>query len=55
MKDLDRAVKHGWRRAWWAIHEPYFASLLPRGDFQAMMSEVERSNQVLAKNITARQ
>jgi TolB-like protein/DNA-binding winged helix-turn-helix (wHTH) protein/Tfp pilus assembly protein PilF len=55
MKDLDKAVKHGWRRAWWATHEPYFASLLPRGDFQALMSEVERSNQLLAKNITARQ
>jgi transcriptional activator of cad operon len=55
MKELDKAVKHGWRRAWWATHEPYLASLLPRGDFHALMSEVERSNDLLAKNINARQ
>jgi transcriptional activator of cad operon len=51
MMDLDKAVKHGWRRAWWAIHEPYLASLRPRGDFQALMAGVERSNDRLAKNL----
>ena len=55
MRDLDQAVKHGWRRAWWATHEPYLASLRPRNDFQALMAQVERSNDRLAKNLNADQ
>jgi transcriptional activator of cad operon len=53
MRELDKAVKRGWRRAWWASHEPYLASLRPRGDFQALMSEVDRSNNRLAESINA--
>ena len=51
MQDLKRAAKLGWRRAWWAMHEPYFASLWPRGDFQALMNEVSRSNDRLKETI----
>lgn len=53
MRELDKAVKRGWRRAWWATHEPYFASLWPRSDFQALMAEVGRSNDRLMKNLNA--
>jgi transcriptional activator of cad operon len=44
MRDLGTAAKLGWRRTWWAMHEPYFASLRPRSDFQALMAQVSRSN-----------
>ena len=54
MKELDKAVKHGWRRAWWATHEPYLASLWPRSDFQTLIAEVDRSNQRIAENLSAR-
>jgi tetratricopeptide (TPR) repeat protein len=50
MRDLTKAVQLGWRRAWWAAHEPYFASLQSRGDFQALMIQVSQSNeQLIAK------
>ena len=55
MKDLDKAVKHGWRRSWWASHEPYLARLRPRHDFQALMAAVDRSNDHLTENLNARQ
>jgi transcriptional activator of cad operon len=55
MKELDKAVKHGWRRAWWSIREPYLASLRPRADFQTLMAQVERSNDQLAKDLSAGQ
>jgi transcriptional activator of cad operon len=51
MKDLGKAVKLGWRRTWWATHEPYFASLRSRSDFQALMAEVSRSNDRLIEII----
>jgi transcriptional activator of cad operon len=44
MRDLGKAVKLGWRSAWWATHEPYLASLWRRSDFQALMAQVSRSN-----------
>jgi transcriptional activator of cad operon len=53
MRELHKAVRLGWRRAWWATHEPYFASLWPRNDFQALMAEVGRSNDRLAENLNA--
>ena len=53
MRDLGRAAKLGWRRAWWATHEPYFASLWPRSDFQQLMAQVSRANDQLADNIKA--
>jgi len=50
MRDLDTASKLGWRRVWWATHEPYFASLRPRSDFQALITRVSQSNdQLIAK------
>ena len=50
MRDLTKAVLLGWRRAWWAAHEPYFASLQSRSDFQALMTQVSQSNeQLIAK------
>jgi TolB-like protein/DNA-binding winged helix-turn-helix (wHTH) protein/Tfp pilus assembly protein PilF len=51
MRDLGKAVKLGWRSAWWATHEPYFASLKNRSDFQALMAQVSRSNDGLTVNI----
>jgi hypothetical protein len=55
MMELDKAVKHGWRRAWWATHEPYLASLRSRDDFQALIAGVERSNDRLTKTLSATQ
>lgn len=55
MRELTKAVNRGWRRAWWATHEPYLASLRSRGDFQVLMSEVDRSNDQLAEKISAAQ
>jgi len=50
MRDLTKAVQLGWRRAWWAAHEPYFASLQSRSDFQVLMTQVNQSNeQLIAK------
>jgi tetratricopeptide (TPR) repeat protein len=51
MRDLGTAVKLGWRRAWWAAHEPYFASLRTRSDFQDLIAKVGRSNNRLTENI----
>jgi TolB-like protein/DNA-binding winged helix-turn-helix (wHTH) protein/Tfp pilus assembly protein PilF len=53
MRDLEKAVQLGWRRAWWAAHEPYFASLRTRGDFQALLTEVSRSNDRLTATLAA--
>jgi TolB-like protein/DNA-binding winged helix-turn-helix (wHTH) protein/tetratricopeptide (TPR) repeat protein len=51
MRDLGKAAKLGWRNAWWATHEPYFAALRPRSDFQALVTQVSRSNDRLAEKI----
>jgi transcriptional activator of cad operon len=53
MRDLNRAVKLGWRRAWWAINEPYLASLRSRSDFQALIGQVDRSNHQLVEKLSA--
>lgn len=45
MRNLDKAAQLGWRRAWWATREPYFASLRTRVDFQALVARVSRSNE----------
>jgi hypothetical protein len=51
MKDLSKAAKLGWRRAWWAMHEPYFASLRTREDFQELIAETNQSNDRLIEKI----
>jgi transcriptional activator of cad operon len=51
MEDLNLAVKLGWRRAWWALHEPYFASLRPRTDFRALIAGVNMSNDRLTEYV----
>jgi hypothetical protein len=51
MSDLATAAKFGWRGAWWAVNEPYFATLRPRSDFQALMAQVSRSNDQLIANL----
>jgi transcriptional activator of cad operon len=53
MRDLNKSAKLGWRRSWWAVHEPYFASLRQRSDFQALMAQVNLSNVQLIKKIEA--
>jgi TolB-like protein/DNA-binding winged helix-turn-helix (wHTH) protein/tetratricopeptide (TPR) repeat protein len=55
MRDLGKAVAMGWRRAWWATHEPYFASLRQRSDFRDLMAQVNLSNDELTKSIQADQ
>jgi TolB-like protein/DNA-binding winged helix-turn-helix (wHTH) protein/Tfp pilus assembly protein PilF len=52
MRDLSKAAKLGWRNSWWATHEPYLASLWPRSDFQALINEVNRSNDQLNSHIS---
>jgi transcriptional activator of cad operon len=53
MQDLNRAVKLGWRRAWWATNEPYLASLRGRSDFQTLIAQVDRSNHQLIEKLSA--
>jgi tetratricopeptide (TPR) repeat protein len=53
MRDLNRAVKLGWRRAWWAMNEPYLASLRSRSDFQSLIKQVDLSNQQLVEKLSA--
>jgi len=52
MRDLSKAAKLGWRNSWWAAHEPYLDSLWPRSDFQALINDVNRSNDRLNSNIS---
>ncbi len=52
MRDMIQAVKLGWRRAWWAKNEPYLAALRGRSDFQALIGEVDRSNQVVIEKLS---
>jgi TolB-like protein/DNA-binding winged helix-turn-helix (wHTH) protein/tetratricopeptide (TPR) repeat protein len=51
IQDLNRAAGLGWRRAWWAQREPYFASLHSRADFQQLMNTVNESNARLLNDI----
>jgi transcriptional activator of cad operon len=51
LRDLGKAVSLGWRRAWWAANEPYFASLQSRSDFQELLAQVNRSNDRLTKTL----
>jgi transcriptional activator of cad operon len=51
LRDLGKAVNLGWRRAWWAANEPYFASLQSRSDFRALLAQVSRSNDRLTETI----
>jgi len=53
MRDLERAATLGWRGSWWAVREPYFASLRDRSDFQALMNQVSRSNDLLIDKLKA--
>jgi transcriptional activator of cad operon len=53
MRDLNLAVKLGWRHAWWAMNEPYLASLRGRSDFQALIGQVYRSNHQLIERLSA--
>jgi TolB-like protein/DNA-binding winged helix-turn-helix (wHTH) protein/Tfp pilus assembly protein PilF len=47
MRALTRAADLGWRRAWWAEREPYFAALRTRNDFRNLLARVNASNQQL--------
>ncbi|MEO7205195.1 MAG: winged helix-turn-helix domain-containing protein [Steroidobacteraceae bacterium] len=51
LRDLGKAVNLGWRRAWWAANEPYFASLHSRSDFQSLLAQVSRSNDRLTTTV----
>ena len=47
MRALTHATELGWRRSWWADHEPYFAQLRTRADFHALIARVDTANQQL--------
>jgi TolB-like protein/DNA-binding winged helix-turn-helix (wHTH) protein len=47
MQALSKAAALGWRRAWWAEHEPFFAHLRTRGDFRSLVERVEATNREL--------
>jgi TolB-like protein/DNA-binding winged helix-turn-helix (wHTH) protein/Tfp pilus assembly protein PilF len=51
VRDLQKAAQLGWRRSWWAEKEPYFASLRPRTDYQAVIAKVNQSNEQLIQVI----
>ena len=51
MRDLNKAAALGWRRAWWARHEPYFAGLESRSDYQALIARVAASNERLIERV----
>ena len=41
MQALTRAANLGWRRSWWADHEPWFAGLRSRPDFRVLMARID--------------
>jgi hypothetical protein len=47
MRAIRQAAQLGWRRSWWAQHEPDLAPLWARNDFRELMSQVDRSNHEL--------
>jgi len=51
MRDLDKAAALGWRRTWWARHEPYFAALESRNDYQTLLARVAASNEKLIERV----
>jgi hypothetical protein len=51
MRDLSKAATLGWRRTWWARHEPYFATLEPRNDYQTLLASVAASNERLIEKV----
>jgi TolB-like protein/DNA-binding winged helix-turn-helix (wHTH) protein len=51
MRDLQRAAQLGWRRVWWAEHEPYLRSLRSRSDYRALMNQVTQSNDQLLEKL----
>jgi len=51
MRDLNKAAALGWRRIWWARHEPYFAALEARSDYQALLARVAASNERLIERV----
>ena len=51
MRDLNQAAALGWRRTWWARHEPYFAALEPRSDYQTLLARVAASNEKLIERV----
>jgi transcriptional activator of cad operon len=51
MRDLNKAAALGWRRIWWAKHEPYFAALESRSDYQALLARVAASNERLIERV----
>jgi TolB-like protein/DNA-binding winged helix-turn-helix (wHTH) protein/tetratricopeptide (TPR) repeat protein len=51
MRDLSKAATLGWRRTWWARHEPYFAALESRNDYQTLLASVAASNERLIERV----
>jgi tetratricopeptide (TPR) repeat protein len=52
MHDLNQAAALGWRRTWWARHEPYFAVLESRSDYQTLLARVAASNERLIEKVS---
>jgi TolB-like protein/Tfp pilus assembly protein PilF len=49
MLALRRAADQGWREAWLAEREPYFASLRSRADYRALLQRVRADNETDAR------
>jgi hypothetical protein len=47
VRSLTRAAELGWRRSWWAQHDPELSAIWTRNDFRALVSRVEQSNSQL--------
>lgn len=51
MASLQRAVQLGWRAAWLAEHQPFFASLRTRPDYRELIASVRARNAELATTL----
>lgn len=53
LDDLRHAARLGWRRSFWAMHEPQFELLWPRADFRALIAQVDAANSPLRRAVAA--
>jgi len=54
MRDLSQAAKLGWRRAWWATHEPYLVRCSRGATFRRSFLRLKESNRSTARRIDTR-
>jgi hypothetical protein len=54
MRTLTRAADRGWRRVWWAEHEPYLAPLHSRNDYRALIQRVAELLRPMAREVVGK-